>query len=119
MKVIRLQSLRRNIRLNMLCMDDFTLMQSTLDISTSLFFIDSAKDKVHLFQSPAFRFLEEEDNKDAHGETEDAEHEKRPPANAVDGMGCDFRDDEVEKPLGGCSKADTIRAESSREDLNT
>lgn len=48
---------------------------------------------------------------------EDAEHQERLPADVVQGMGRDLREDEVEEPLGRCADGDAHLADARGEDL--
>lgn len=100
-------------------MHNLSLLQSVLDISTSLLLINSAEDEIHLLEGAALGLFEEYNHKDAHGKTEDTEHEEGSPADLVDGARSDLGNDEVEQPLGGCTEADTIGTETSWEDLET
>jgi hypothetical protein len=100
-------------------MHNLSLLQSVFDISTSLLLINGTEDEIHLLEGAALGLFEEYNHKDAHGETEDAEHEESSPANLVDGARSHLGNDEVEQPLGGCTEADTIGTETSWEDLET
>jgi len=75
------------------------LRNSQLNILSSLLGCNSSKQNVHLFQTAPGRVLEENQDESSHGGTEASEHDEGAPADAVDGCGCDFRDDKVEQPL--------------------
>lgn len=92
----------------MLRMVNLVLVQSVLNIRTTLFLSDRTEDQVHLFQGPALGFLHEESDEDPIGSAEDTEHDEGLPANAVDGTRSNLGNDKVEQPLGGGSKTDTV-----------
>jgi len=93
------------------------LVQDMLDVGAPLLLVDHAKQHINLLQTAALGLLHEEENEDAHGQTEDAEHEEGAPADVVHGGGGHLGDDEVEEPLRGSAEADAVGAEAGREDL--
>lgn len=97
---------------------EVVLLQGRLHVGLSLYLIDSTEDKVHLLQGLSLGLLEEESNECTHSSTEATEHDEGPPADRVDGTWGDLSDDEIEKPLSRSSKTDTIRSETSGENLN-
>lgn len=105
------------VSLHMLFMGDLRLLESVFNISTPLLLVNSPENEIHLFQGPAFGFLEEDHHENAHGSAENAKHEEGPPPNLVYVMRSDLGDDKVEQPLCGCSKANTIGAKTSGEYL--
>lgn len=92
----------------MLRMLHLVLVQGVLHIRPALFLSNATEDQVHFLQSPALGFLHEDGHKYTHGSAEDTEHDEGLPANAVDGTGGDLGDDEVEQPLSGSAKTDTV-----------
>lgn len=93
-------------------------MQDMLDIGASLLLVDHAKQYIYLFQGASLRLFHEEENEDAHGKTEDAEHEEGTPAYVIYGRGGNFCDDKVEEPLRCSAEANTVRPEAGWEDLD-
>lgn len=76
-----------------------------------------AKHHVHVLKAPSFCFLEEKEDEDTHGQTEDSKHKERPPADAVHRIRGNFGNHEVKQPLSRRSETDTIRAQPGRENL--
>lgn len=103
--------------LTMLRLRNMRLVKHLLHICRSLRLIHTSKQDIHILQTSALGLLDEESYEYAHGETEDAEHEECAPADVVDGIWGDFRDDEVEEPLGCSGEADAVCAETGWEDL--
>jgi hypothetical protein len=93
------------------------LLQGVLDVGASLLLVNGAEDEIHLFQGPALGFFEEDNNEHTHGKAKNAKHKECSPADLVDSPRSDLGDDKVEKPLCGCSKADTVRTKTGWEDL--
>jgi hypothetical protein len=106
------------MRRGILVMRHSSLLQDLLDIGTTLSLVDGPEQDVHVLQTAALRFLDEEQHEHSHGQAEDAKHEKGSPSDVVDRAGGDFRDDEVEEPLRSRSGADTVRSEAGRKDLD-
>lgn len=79
-----------------LCTRHLGLIKHLLHVCQSLRRIYTSKEDIHIFKTATFCLLEEESDEDGHGDTEDAEHEERAPADGVDGMWCDLGNDEVE-----------------------
>lgn len=98
-------------------MHDLSFMQCVFHISASLLLIDSTENEIHLLQGPALSFFEEYNDESSHGKAEDSKHEESLPANLVDSARGNFSDDEVEHPLRGGTKTDTVGAKTSWEDL--
>lgn len=92
----------------MLRMPHVVLVQGVLHIRTALLLSNATEDQVHFLQGPALGFLHEDGHKDTHGSAEDTKHDEGLPANVVDGIGGDLGDDEVEQPLRGSAKTDTV-----------
>lgn len=86
---------------------------SSLDIRRTLGRVNSAEQNVHILKGLALCLPNEEEGEDAVCEAEDAEHDEGLPAKVVDGVRCEFRDNEVEEPLGGRGQADSIGSETS------
>lgn len=89
-------------------MVNLVLVQSVLNIRTTLFLGNRTEDQVHLFQGPALGFLHEESDEDSIGSAEDTEHDEGLPANAVDSTRGDLGNDKVEQPLSGSPETDTV-----------
>jgi hypothetical protein len=86
----------RSVRgLSMLFMHDLGFMQCVFHISSSLLFINSTKNEIHLLQGPALSFFEEYNDEGSHGKAEDSKHEESLPANLVDSARGNLSDDEV------------------------
>jgi hypothetical protein len=98
-------------------MHHLSLLQGVLNVSTSLLLINGTEDEIHLFQGPALGFLKEDQYEHTHGKAEDAKHEECSPADLVDCTGSNFGDNKVEKPLCGCSEANTVSTKAGWEDL--
>lgn len=115
--LLLLISLRHLHMLTMLRLRNMRFVQHLLHIRRSLRLIHTSKQDIHILQTAPFGLLDEESHEDAHGATEDAEHEERAPADVIDGIGGDFGDDEVEEPLRCGGEADAVCAETGWEDL--
>jgi hypothetical protein len=89
------------------------LCNSQLNIFLSLLRCDRPKQNIHLFQTASSRILEKNEDEHSHSGAEASEHDKGAPADAIDGCGCDFCDDEIEEPLFCCI---SICLESRREE---
>ena len=105
-------------QLSMLFMHDLSFMQCVFHISASLLLINSTENKIHLLQGPALGFFEEYNDEGSHGKAEDSKHEESLPAYLVDSTRGNLSDDEVEQPLRGGTKTDTVGAKTSWENLS-
>lgn len=109
--------LRHLHMLTMLRPRDMRLVQHLFHIRRSLRLIHTSEQDIHILQTSSLCFLDEKSHEDAHGAAEDSEHEECAPTDVIDGVGGDFGDDEVEKPLRCGGESDAVCAETGWEDL--
>jgi len=94
-----------------------TLVQHTLNISSTNLSIHSAEQDLHILEGAALSLLDKEPDEGEVGSAEDTEHEEDLPADVVDGAGRHVGNGEVKEPLRGGGETDAVGAETGGEDL--